>query len=148
MIYYLIGQPHAGKTTLSKLLKQHLYPQNIIQIDGDEIRDIFQNKDYSEQGRRKNIQRAQDIAKFLNAKGFDVIVSLVSPYKDLRDELKLSSNVIEVYIHTTDVRGRESFHVENYEKPTEDYISIDTSGVSEFTSLGELINKINEYENK
>jgi adenylylsulfate kinase-like enzyme len=148
MIYYLIGQPHAGKTTLSKLLKQHLYPQNIIQIDGDEIRDIFQNKDYSEQGRRKNIQRAQDIAKFLNAKGFDVIVSLVSPYKDLRDELKLSSNVIEVYIHTTDVRGRENFHVENYEKPTENYISIDTSGVSEFTSLGELINKINEYGNK
>jgi adenylylsulfate kinase len=148
MIYYLIGQPHAGKTTLSKLLKQHLYPQNIIQIDGDEIRDIFQNKDYSEQGRRKNIQRAQDIAKFLNAKGFDVIMSLVSPYKDLRDELKLTSNVTEVYIHTTEVRGREGFHVENYEKPTENYISIDTTGVSEFTSLGELITKINEYGNK
>ena len=148
MIYYLIGQPHAGKTTLSKLLKQHLYPQNIIQIDGDEIRDIFQNKDYSEEGRRKNIQRAQDIAKFLNAKGFDVSMSLVSPYKDLRDELKSTSNVTEVYIHTTDVRGRESFHVENYEKPTEDYISIDTSGVSEFTSLGELITKIGEYGNK
>jgi adenylylsulfate kinase len=125
-----------------------LYPQNIIQIDGDEIRDIFQNKDYSEQGRRKNIQRAQDIAKFLNSKGFDVIMSLVSPYKDLRDELKSTSNVTEVYIHTTDVRGRESFHVENYEKPTEDYISIDTSGVSEFTSLGELITKIGEYGNK
>jgi adenylylsulfate kinase len=148
MIYYLIGQPHAGKTTLSKLLKQHLYPQNIIQIDGDDIRDIFQNKDYSEDGRRKNIQRAQDIAKFLNAKGFDVIMSLVSPYKDLRDELKSTSNVTEVYIHTTEVRGREGFHVENYEKPTENYISIDTTGVSEFTSLGELINKINEYGNK
>jgi len=148
MIYYLIGQPHAGKTTLSKLLKQHLYPQNIIQIDGDEIRDIFQNKDYSEEGRRNNIRRAQDIAMFLNAKGIDVIISLVSPYKDLRDELKEKSNVIEIYLHTTDVRGRESFHVENYEKPTEDYISIDTSGVSEFTSLGELITKIGEYGNK
>jgi adenylylsulfate kinase-like enzyme len=148
MIYYLIGQPHAGKTTLSKLLKQHLYPQNIIQIDGDEIRDIFQNKDYSEEGRRNNIRRAQDIAMFLNAKGIDVIISLVSPYKDLRDELKEKSNVIEVYVHTSDVRGRENFHVENYEKPTEDYISIDTSGVSEFTSLGELVNKINGYGNK
>jgi adenylylsulfate kinase-like enzyme len=148
MIYYLIGQPHAGKTTLSKLLKHHLYPQNIVQIDGDDLRDIFQNKDYSEEGRRKNIQRAQDIAKFLNAKGFDVIMSLVSPYKDLRDELKSTSNVTEVYIHTTEVRGREGFHVENYEKPTENYISIDTTGVSEFTSLGELITKINEYGNK
>jgi len=148
MIYYLIGQPHAGKTTLSKLLKQNLYPQNIIQIDGDEIRDIFQNKDYSEDGRRKNIQRAQDIAKFLNTKGFDIIISLVSPYRDLRNELKASSNVIEIYVHTDDIRGRENFHVENYEKPTENYISIDTSSVSEFTSLGELINKINEYGNK
>jgi hypothetical protein len=73
---------------------------------------------------------------------------LVSPYKDLRDELKSTSNVTEVYIHTTEVRGREGFHVENYEKPTENYISIDTTGVSEFTSLGELITKINEYGNK
>ena len=80
MIYYLIGQPHAGKTTLSKLLKQHLYPQNIIQIDGDEIRDIFQNKDYSEQGRRKNIQRAQDIAKFLNSRLIKLFLK-VSPTK-------------------------------------------------------------------
>jgi adenylylsulfate kinase len=125
-----------------------LYPQNIIQIDGDEIRDIFQNKDYSEDGRRKNIQRAQDIAKFLNSKGIDVIISLVSPYRDLRNELKDSSKVIEVYIHTDDVRGREGFHVENYEKPTENYIDIDTTDVSEFTSLGELITKINEYGNK
>lgn len=145
MIYYLVGQPHAGKTTLSKLLKTHLYPQNVVQIDGDDIRDIFQNKDYSEEGRRKNIQRAQDIAMFLNTKGFDVIISLVSPYKDLRDELKEKSKVVEVYIHTTDIRGRENFHVENYEKPTEDYIEINTTGISEFTSIGELINKINEY---
>lgn len=145
MIYYLIGQPHAGKTTLSKLLKDHLYPQNIIQIDGDDLRDIFQNKDYSEEGRRNNIRRAQDIAMFLNVKGIDVIMSLVSPYKDLRDELKEKSNVIEVYIHTDDVRGRESFHVENYEKPTENYIDINTTETSEFNSLGELIRKINEY---
>jgi adenylylsulfate kinase len=148
MIYYLIGQPHAGKTTLSKLLKQHLYPQNIVQIDGDDLRDIFQNKDYSEEGRRNNIKRAQDIAMFLNAKSIDVIMSLVSPYKDLRDELKKKSDVVEVYIHTTDIRGREGFHVENYEKPTEDFIDLDTTGVSELKSIGELINKINEYGNK
>ena len=148
MIYYLVGQPHAGKTTLSKLLKQHLFPQNIIQIDGDDLRDIFQNKDYSEKGRRNNIERAQDIAMFLNAKGIDVIISLVSPYKDLRDDLKGKSDVTEIYVHTDDIRGRENFHVENYEKPTENYIDIDTTGVSEFTSLSELITKIDEYGNE
>lgn len=148
MIYYLIGQPHAGKTTLSKLLKDYLHPKNVIQIDGDDIRDIFQNKDYSEEGRRKNIQRAQDIGMFLNSKGYEVIISLVSPYKDLRDELKEKSDVIEIYIHTTDIRGRENFHVENYEKPTDNYIDINTTGVSELISIGELLNKINEYGNK
>jgi adenylylsulfate kinase len=145
MIYYLIGQPHAGKTTLSKLLKDRLYPQNIIQIDGDDLRDIFQNKDYSDEGRRNNIRRAQDIAMFLNAKGIDVIMSLVSPYKDLRDEFKEKCNVIEIYVHTDDIRGRESFHVENYEKPTENYIDINTTETSEFNSLCELIRKIHEY---
>jgi adenylylsulfate kinase-like enzyme len=148
MVYYLIGQPHAGKTTLSKLLNYYLYPQNTIQIDGDDLRDIFQNKDYSEEGRRNNIKRAQDIAMFLNAKGIDVIMSLVSPYKDLRDELKEKSDVIEIYVHTNDVRGRESFHVENYEKPTEDFIDVDTTDVSELKSLEELINKINEYKSR
>ena len=116
MIYYLVGQPHAGKTTLSKLLKEHLYPQNVIQIDGDDIRDIFQNKDYSEEGRRKNIQRAQDIAMFLNVKGFDVIISLVSPYKDLRDELKEKSNVIEIYIHTKNIRGIDCIGYNHYDR--------------------------------
>jgi adenylylsulfate kinase len=138
MVYYLIGQPHAGKTTLSKLLNYYLYPQNTIQIDGDDLRDIFQNKDYSEEGRRNNIKRAQDIAMFLNAKGIDVIMSLVSPYKDLRDELKEKSDVIEIYVHTNDVRGRESFHVENYEKPTTNFIDIDTTNIS----ISDCINKI------
>lgn len=148
MIYYLVGQPHAGKTTLSKLLKEHLFPLNVIQIDGDDLRDIFQNKDYSEEGRRNNVKRAQDIAMFLNDKGIDVIMSLVSPYKDLRDELKEKSDVIEIYVHTDDIRGRENFHVENYEQPTENFIDVNTTGVSEFISLGEIINKINEYGGK
>ena len=148
MIYYLVGQPHAGKTTLSKLLKEHLFPLNVIQIDGDDLRDIFQNKDYSEEGRRNNVKRAQDIAMFLNDKGIDVIMSLVSPYKDLRDELKEKSDVIEIYVHTNDIRGRENFHVENYEQPTENFIDVNTTGVSEFISLGEIINKINEYGGK
>jgi adenylylsulfate kinase len=146
MIYYFIGQPHAGKTTLSKLLKDYLH--HSIQIDGDDIRDIFQNKDYSEEGRRKNIQKAQDIAMFLNKKEFNVIISLVSPYKDLRDELKEKSDVVEIYVHTTDIRGRENFHVENYEKPTENYIDIDTTDVPEFISIGELLDKIDKHNSK
>ena len=146
MIYWFTGQPGAGKTTLAKQLKDYLHPSNVILVDGDDIRDIFQNKDYSENGRRKNIGKAQDISLFLESKGFDVIVSLVSPYKDQRDEFKNKYNVLEFYVHTKDIRGREDFHVSNYEPPTENFVDVDTTNVIEQISIGKITQKIYEYK--
>ena len=114
---------------------------NFIHVDGDDIRDIFQNKDYSENGRRQNIQKAQDISQFLYAKGNSVIVSLVSPYKDQRDNFKQNPNVVEIYVHTDEIRGREQFHVQNYEPPTENFIEINTTN----TTVDECIEKIIKY---
>ena len=57
MIYWLTGQPGHGKTTLSHLLKRKLeiiykpVGKEIVQVDGDDLRDLTVNKDYSEQGR-------------------------------------------------------------------------------------------------
>jgi len=53
MIYWLTGQPGAGKTTLAKWMVAALQGDAIL-VDGDDIREIFDNKDYSEIGRRKN----------------------------------------------------------------------------------------------
>jgi adenylylsulfate kinase len=149
MIFLFTGQPHAGKTTLAKHLKEVLLFKNptklIYLVDGDDLRRIINNKDYSEQGRRTNIGQAIAIAKYLDDKNYDVIVSLVSPYKDLREELKASNDVIEIYVHTTDIRGREAFHVSDYQPPTENFIDIDTSEVDELTSLNELLNKLEKH---
>ena len=111
-------------------------------VDGDDLRKLINNKDYSEQGRRNNISQAIAIAKYLDFLNYDVIVALVSPYKDLREELKATTNVIEIYVHTTDIRGREAFHVADYQAPTENFIEIDTTGVDELISLNELLNEI------
>lgn len=142
MIYWFTGQPASGKTTLVNNLLNHFGKENTIIIDGDDLRDIFQNKDYSEVGRRKNIERAQDIALFLNNKGFTVLVSLVSPYKDQREEFKKNGEVVEVYLHTTEDRGRNQFHVQNYEPPTENFIDIDTTNKTEVDTHYEFLNKI------
>jgi adenylylsulfate kinase-like enzyme len=143
MIYWFTGQPAAGKTTLAKHLISYLNNSDrIVHIDGDDLRDIFQNKDYSESGRRKNIERAQDIARFLNEKGYSVIVSLVSPYKDMRDQFKSENSVIEIYVHTTETRGRENFHVNDYNPPTENFIDIDTTNKKIEESFIELIKMI------
>lgn len=143
MIYWLTGQPGAGKTTLAKWLEAHFVGKGVI-VDGDDIRAIFDNKDYSEEGRRKNIGLAQNIAKFVHHKGGIAIVSLVSPYKDQRDSFKeaMGDNIKEVYIHTSDIRGREGFHVQDYSAPTENFIDVDTTSRGEFETFQELRQKL------
>lgn len=148
MIYNFIGQPHSGKTTLARHLRTALRINNelrlVYMIDGDKLRDLFQNKDYSEAGRRKNIERAYSIARYLqDLNPFnDVIISVVSPFIDLREELKEATDVVEIYLHTTNIRGRENFHVADFEKPITNYIDLDTTDVDEITSMNELLNKI------
>ena len=141
MIYWFTGQPGAGKTVLATALKQEL--DNTFHVDGDDLRAIFDNKDYSETGRRKNIELAQQLAHFLHNKGNNVVVSLVSPYKDQREEFKnkLGESLKEFYVHTTEIRGRENFHVENYQQPTENYLDIDTTDIS----VEECLQKIRSY---
>ena len=139
MIYWLTGQPGAGKTTLGNWLIAALQGESVL-VDGDDIREIFENKDYSEQGRRKNIELAQNIAHFLNNKKMNCVVCLVSPYKDQRENFKqkMGKDIVELYIHTNEIRGRESFHVEGYEKPLENFIDIDTTNKKVYDSLQEI----------
>jgi len=143
MIYWMTGQPGAGKTTLAKWMEAHFAGKGVI-VDGDDIRAIFDNKDYSEAGRRKNIELAQNIAKFYHHKGNVAIVSLVSPYKDQRDYFKetMGDNIQEIYVHTSSIRGREQFHVANYEAPTENFVDIDTTSQGEFETFQILRQKL------
>lgn len=139
-IYYIIGQPGAGKTTLAKYLCKHIL-NNVHHIDGDDLRNLTQNKDYSEKGRRTNVELAQTMAKLSFNDGKNVVMSIVSPFKDLRDKFKeeLKGDVFEIFLHTTDIRGREHFHVSNYQKPTENYIDIDTTNKSINQSIAIII---------
>ena len=139
MIYLFTGQPGSGKTTLAKKLQMWLqtdkknWRKSVFQIDGDQLRELFPNTDYSKEGRYKNINKAFDIAKFLDASGNDVVISLVSPYKELREKFKSECKVQEIYCHTKKIRGREDKFALDYEPPTEFYVDLDTSDTSDET---------------
>ena len=98
MIYWFTGQPCAGKTILADMLKKDYLP-HAFRIDGDEMRELFTNKDYSIKGRVENVGTAQRIAHYLHNQGHDVIVSLVSPYIDQREDFKnlLGDDIKEIY---------------------------------------------------
>ena len=130
MIYWLTGQPGHGKTVIGKQLYDELHKNSdAIHIDGDEVRDIFKNFDYSEDNRKKNMDLIHDFIYFMDKKGFNVVVSMVSPYREQREVFKsrIGSNMVEVYVHTSETRGRENLHVKNYEPPIENFCDIDTT---------------------
>ena len=104
--------PKSMADEIEKILRDQSVDMKVAYIDGDDLRDLFQNKDYSRKGREANIRLGMNIAAYLNHKKCIPIISLVSPYRFLREEFKSKYNVIEVYLHTTEIRGRENFFVE------------------------------------
>lgn len=121
MIVVFYGQPSSGKTTLAKLLQEKVFllnqPTPVI-VDGDEIREIFNNKDYSKEGRIKNLNRISDIATFLQTKYNLVIISAVYPYQEAREYLdSICNNVLWVHLFHVDFRERQEFHVKDFDLP-------------------------------
>lgn len=137
MIIVLFGQPCSGKTTLANALQAYYQQQtNRIApiVDGDDVRKHYHNSDFSEAGRLKNLQRISDIAHWLTLTNDVVIVSAVFPYEDARLYLDLlNSNVLWVqlfYNSQQDSRGREQYHVKDYEfpyRPQMRLLTLDTS---------------------
>jgi adenylylsulfate kinase-like enzyme len=124
MIIVLFGQPTSGKSTLAKSYQMRLfldYGVSVPIIDGDEIRAMFNNQDYSKEGRIKNLNRISDIATFLNKQYHVVLVSAVYPITEARNYLNELNPEQVIWVHLTyqGVRGREANHVKDFELPNE-----------------------------
>jgi|TARA_R110000751_G_scaffold49746_2_gene110562 adenylylsulfate kinase len=147
MIYWFTGQPGAGKTVLANKLSYFMVGythQLAFPIDGDQMRDLFVNKDYSIKGRVANIDAAQKISHYLHNENKLVIVSLVSPYLDQREEFKqlIGTDIMEIYVHTSNIRGREQYHVKGYQPPVNNFIDVDTTIDTPKESLQKIITQI------
>jgi len=143
MIYWFTGQPAHGKTVLADMLKEKL--PNAFRIDGDEMRELFTNKDYSINGRVINVSTAQKIAHYLHNQGHDVIVSLVAPYIDQREDFKtlLGNDIKEIYVHTSEPRERDHFKAIGYVAPLSNFTDIDTTVDTPTESFAKLLKALN-----
>jgi len=155
MVYWFTGQPAHGKTILGKKLHEFLkteqrnWRETAFHLDGDDLRTLTVNKDYTPEGRERNIRNAQMITEYLHNKGCDVVVSLVAPPRWLREEFKEKiglENFQEFYVHCSDPRERDSFHSKNYEAPESEFIDVDTTKDTPEKSFSKIINKLRKLD--
>ena len=127
-----------------ELEKGRNFVYKVLRIDGDDMRELFSNKDYTIKGRVENISTAQRIAHYLHNQDKDVIVSLVSPYIDQREDFKklLGDNLKEIYVHTSDKRERDNFKSIAYTPPQSNFIDIDTTIDNPEESLKKILDNI------
>jgi adenylylsulfate kinase-like enzyme len=160
-LFWFTGQAGAGKTELANALKTQLNrEQTIVQqnfvakdiwgsqipnnkfviIDGDDIRELYKNTDYSIEGRKANVDFVQKLCSFLMKNNIVPIVCMVSPFAEQRRNFIQENNGLEIFVYCNEIRGRENYHVDYYEPPFEsaNTIKIDTTGNSVNQSFEEL----------
>lgn len=99
---WFTGLSGAGKSTiateLAKILRRQGYKVEI--LDGDIVRkSLTRDLGYSRADRDENIRRIGFVANLLSRNGVIVLVSVISPYRDVREEVgREIGNFIEVYV--------------------------------------------------
>lgn len=154
MVYSIIGNSGSGKSTMGQKLHKFLkterrnWRRDVFFIDDETLRDIAGNKDYTEKGIRKNIQDANFLIEYLHIQGCDVVVSLMNPFMDLREQLKdsIGPDFQEVFLHNSNDRDSKRYKVPNFEHPEINFIDIDTTKKSPDRSFSKLITNLTKLD--
>ncbi len=88
---WLTGLPSAGKTTIAHALEKRLLAagHRVEVLDGDVLRThLTRGLGFSREDREENVRRIGFVAHLLSRNGVVVVVSVISPYRGVRDELR------------------------------------------------------------
>jgi len=128
---WFTGLPCSGKTTIAdrvyEILKGKGY--KVERLDGDIIRKspISRDLGFTREDRRKNLERVAFIAKLLSRNDVLVLATFVSPYNEIRRDIR-------------DIIGKERFHLIWTRCPLEVCIARDVKSMYKKALAGEIEN--------
>ena len=131
-----MGLPGAGKTHLAKRLQVHL---NCAWYNADKVREMANDWDFTDAGRRRQSERMNSIALFEGTRGRTVICDFVCPTGETRKQFSAD---LTIWMDTIEA-GRFDNTNKIFEVPTEvDY------HIEGFMSDEEIIEFANELKDK
>jgi adenylylsulfate kinase len=99
---WFTGLSGSGKTTISKAVAEELKARdrNVEILDGDIVRThLSKGLGFSKADRDTNIRRIGFVANLLSRNGVVAITAAISPYRDIRDEVRaMTADFLEVYV--------------------------------------------------
>lgn len=99
---WFTGLSGAGKSTIARALEAELRQQGhgLEVLDGDIVRtNLTKGLGFSREDRDENIRRIGFVAHLLTRNGVIVLVSAISPYREIREEVRdRIGDFVEVYV--------------------------------------------------
>jgi adenylylsulfate kinase len=164
---WFTGLSGAGKTTIAEIVERELRQRHgkIEVLDGDIVRtNLSKGLGFSREDRDTNILRIGFVADLLTRNGVGVIVSAISPFKEVRDQVRrnVGEDFVEVFVDAPldvcaerDVKGlyKKAFAGEieqftgvsdPYEPPAAPELHIKTNEEEPHESARRVISKLEE----
>lgn len=163
---WFTGLSGAGKTTISKAVEQELRSREYLVevLDGDIVRqNLTKGLGFSKEDRDENIRRIGFVAHLLTRNGVIVLVSAISPYREIRQQVKAKiGNFIQVFVNAPlevceqrDVKGlykkARSGEIKHftgiddpYEVPSDPDVECHTDIETEAESVAKVLQKLQE----
>lgn len=100
---WLTGLSGAGKSTLARRVREALIARGcrVEILDGDEVREnLSKGLGFSKEDRDTNVRRIGYVARLLSRNGTVAIAAAISPYREIRDEVRCAHEApfVEVFV--------------------------------------------------
>ncbi len=157
---WFTGLSGAGKTTISRAVGKELKSSGykVELLDGDVVRqNLTKGLGFSKEDRDENIRRVGFVAELLTRNQVIVLVSAISPYQEIRQEVRERiGNFVEVYVNAPlevceqrDVKGlykkARAGEIKNFtgiDDPYEPPLNSEVECRTDLESLEESVSKV------